>query len=387
MTDRARLDSFTPRALTSKWAVILAGAIVALVVAMRLRPDVLFDDAAITFRYAARIADGSGFTFNDADRTNGASAPFYTLVLAVSAVLGVVPERMAVVLGVSSFASVVAFVGILAQRIAGRIASVLAMGLLVTSTVFQNQALSGMESAFAAALGMGALVALSKRRFAIAGTLLGLALFNRLDALALAAPMLVVAAMVDLKAAKRVGLAALATVCRGSFFHRLFRFAGSVQRYAEAGWKGGVVALRPHLGHEGGNRQGGCRRVSARHGPSHPGFRKGAWREGTTARAAFVVLDRCRGPDRFRLDLHPRRLLLGFRSGSSVSLVHHGGFPGASAWIRRCTRLHAPMGIEGPRQRTVPYPRRSARPCGGRSGSVLKGRRNRLHNPQRRQGF
>ncbi|MGB6058595.1 MAG: hypothetical protein WBF71_10055, partial [Microthrixaceae bacterium] len=170
MSERRR-----PAALTPKGIVILLGAVAALVVAVRLRPDVLFDDAAITFRYAARIADGSGFTFNDSDRTNGASAPLYTLVLALGAVFGLAPERTAVVLGALSFTTVVVLVGTLADRIAGRIASVVAMGVLITSTVFQNQALSGMESVFACALGLGALVALAARRFTLAGLLLGLA--------------------------------------------------------------------------------------------------------------------------------------------------------------------------------------------------------------------
>lgn len=43
---------------------------------------VLYDDAAITLRYAWRIAHGDGFTYNPGDRTDGASAPLYTLVLA-----------------------------------------------------------------------------------------------------------------------------------------------------------------------------------------------------------------------------------------------------------------------------------------------------------------
>ncbi|MGB3409667.1 MAG: hypothetical protein WBA45_00610 [Microthrixaceae bacterium] len=192
--------------------MIVLGAIVALVVAVRLRPDVLFDDAAITFRYAARIADGSGFTFNDGDRTNGASAPLYTLVLALGAVFGAAPERTAVVLGAMSFTTVVVLVGVLADRIAGRVASVVAMGVLTTSTVFQNQALSGMESALACALGLGALVALAGRRFALAGLLLGLALFNRLDALALAVPMVSVAAILDRRAARRVAMMAAGTL-------------------------------------------------------------------------------------------------------------------------------------------------------------------------------
>lgn len=174
------------RSGTGTALVVAAGAAVALVVAVRARPDVLFDDAAITFRYAERLADGLGFTFNDGDRTNGASAPLYTLVLASFARLGIAPEASATVLGVAGFATTTALVGVLADRVAGRWAAVVSMALLVTSTAFQNQALSGMESGVAAVLGMATLVALAERRTTLAGVLVGLAVVNRLDALALA---------------------------------------------------------------------------------------------------------------------------------------------------------------------------------------------------------
>lgn len=189
--------------------LLATGAIVAFVVAVRARPDVLFDDAAITFRYAARLADGAGFTFNDGDRTNGASAPLYTLLLATLAWFGVRPETLASALGVCSFAATTALVGALANRVAGRWAAAASMSLLVTSTAFQNQALSGMESGFAAVLGMGTLVALAYRRTTLAGVLIGLAVVNRLDALALALAVIVVVLAVFRTVPKRLVCAAV----------------------------------------------------------------------------------------------------------------------------------------------------------------------------------
>jgi arabinofuranosyltransferase len=50
--------------------------------------DCLYDDAYITFRYAANIANGMGFTFNSYERLNSASSFAYTVVLAGLHVIG-----------------------------------------------------------------------------------------------------------------------------------------------------------------------------------------------------------------------------------------------------------------------------------------------------------
>ncbi|MFZ2038566.1 MAG: hypothetical protein WAV11_01335 [Minisyncoccia bacterium] len=41
----------------------------------------LSDDGAITYRFAERISEGKGFTYNDGEYVNGASNPLYTLIL------------------------------------------------------------------------------------------------------------------------------------------------------------------------------------------------------------------------------------------------------------------------------------------------------------------
>ena len=56
-------------------AIVVAAILVGLVLGIRDIQVVLVDDAAITLRYAARIAGGDGWTYNNGDRTNGASAP------------------------------------------------------------------------------------------------------------------------------------------------------------------------------------------------------------------------------------------------------------------------------------------------------------------------
>lgn len=161
-------------------AAVVAAA--AFVIALRDVRVVLYDDAAITLRYAWRIAHGGGFTYNPGDRTDGASAPLYTLVLAVISYLGGGLIGAAKVICIASFTVTTALVSYLAARLAGLVAGVVAPILLLSSLDFRLNALSGMESALAAALSMAALVALYEERIPLAGFLLGLGLFNKLDA-------------------------------------------------------------------------------------------------------------------------------------------------------------------------------------------------------------
>ena len=163
-------------------ALVVAGAFfVALLLAYRGRPSVLYDDAAITMRYAWRMGHGFGWTYNDLDRTNGASAPLYTMVLAVLG-LGLDLPSAARWLGILTYATSVAMATYLAERIAGLIAAVLAAIFLLTWGDFLSQSLSGMESSLAVVLGLAVIIALREQRDGWAGVLIGLALINKLDA-------------------------------------------------------------------------------------------------------------------------------------------------------------------------------------------------------------
>lgn len=161
------------------------------VVAFRVRPETLYDDAAITFRYAARLADGLGLTYNDGDRTGGASAPLYTLLLAAIARSGARPDAAAAVLSIPLFGGAVGMATWLACRIGGLVAGATAAVVLISGSVFQTVMLSGMESALAVVLGLGALLATSRGNTTVAAVLVGLAVVNRLDAGGLALAVLV----------------------------------------------------------------------------------------------------------------------------------------------------------------------------------------------------
>jgi hypothetical protein len=157
------------------------------IVAYRARPIVLYDDAANTMRYASRIASGDGWTYNDGDRTNGASAPLYTLILAFMDLVGFNIVTAARIVCSISFAASFGLVAYLGSRIAGMLGGALATVFLFSWFDYSTQALFGMESALAVALGLGVIVALREDNDTWAGVLLGLALFNKLDAGLLAA--------------------------------------------------------------------------------------------------------------------------------------------------------------------------------------------------------
>ncbi len=159
----------------------VAGAL-GLILAIRDTHAVLYDDAAITMRYAYRIAHGDGFTYNPGDRTDGASAPLYTLLLAFINFCGGGLQGAAKVIGLLSYGAVCGLVSYLSGRIAGVAAGVLAPLLLMASTAFRINALSGMESCVVAAIGVAVLVALRERRDTLCGILAGVDLFTRLDA-------------------------------------------------------------------------------------------------------------------------------------------------------------------------------------------------------------
>lgn len=56
--------------------------VASLAAAWVIKPHILVDDAAISFRYAKRFGQGLGLSYNDHERVMGFSNPLYTLILA-----------------------------------------------------------------------------------------------------------------------------------------------------------------------------------------------------------------------------------------------------------------------------------------------------------------
>ena len=163
-----------------------------LIIGWRDRRAILYDDVGITLRYALRIADGYGWTYNDGDRTNGASSPLYTMVLALCRLVGFDLVQSAKLIGVVLYAGVVGVATFLAQKIGGLAAGMVASVLILTSFGFRGEALSGMETVLAVFLGLLVILAIIQEKDSLAGVFLGLMLLNKLDAALLA--MAVVAA-------------------------------------------------------------------------------------------------------------------------------------------------------------------------------------------------
>ena len=191
--------------------LVLATFALALVLAIRDLPSVLYDDAAITFRYAWRIAHGHGFTFNDGDRTNGASAPLYTLFLAAFSRLGIDLVVAAKIVGVSCYALSCSMIAWLGARLGGLRTAAFAAALLIAITQYRNLALSGMESAFAVVLGLLVLCLLAARRDLLAGVVLGIAVVNKIDAGMLAIAVAIAYLAIERRAPLRLAGAALLT--------------------------------------------------------------------------------------------------------------------------------------------------------------------------------
>lgn len=188
---------------------VLAGSSSALM-AWALRPHIALDDAAITFRYAERLASGAGFSYSDGQRLLGASNPLYTLILAGLAAAGASPPNAALVLGLVCCASCVAIAAWLGARLSGPIGGLTAGALLASDVFFADSSLGGLEVALAAALGLGVVAAHHAEREYLAGALLGLALVNKLDAAGLALGAGVAALLVRHRIS--VGLAGVATL-------------------------------------------------------------------------------------------------------------------------------------------------------------------------------
>lgn len=166
------------------WRVLLYAAFGAasLAAAAAHRPHILVDDAAISFRYARRLAHGLGLTYNDHERVMGFSNPLYTLILAGGSALGLDLETAALAFGMFCYAATVVLAVYLAERLSGLLGGLLTGLLLLGNAFLASQALSGMEASLATALGLLFAAMLLHGQPWAAGVLLGLAVVNKLDA-------------------------------------------------------------------------------------------------------------------------------------------------------------------------------------------------------------
>jgi arabinofuranosyltransferase len=116
------------------------------------------DDAWISFRYAANVADGVGPVFNQGERVEAISNPLWTAFLAVAYKLHLPLPLTAWVTGVACVLAVVWMTTSLVRRITGsELIGVVSGTALALTTHFMRSSLNGLETCLYTALLLAAL--------------------------------------------------------------------------------------------------------------------------------------------------------------------------------------------------------------------------------------
>lgn len=134
------------RALLAPWAPVVAvvGALGA--VQLYVWPYNV-DDAHIVARYAARLAGGRGYTFNDGPPTDGVTSPLWLALCALCALGGADPLRAAKLIGaVAALLSTAQVVRSERTRALGGVAAWCAALLLATSVPLATWSVAGLET-------------------------------------------------------------------------------------------------------------------------------------------------------------------------------------------------------------------------------------------------
>lgn len=181
----------TPVVATPKWrdpAALLTFALLLLGLAHAFRWTFLCDDAYISFRYAKNLAEHGELAFNvvPLERVEGYTNFAWVVMLAAGAVVGLPPERGALVLGFVAWAVLVlAACGLCRVLVAAgphvRFAPVVTAALLAASPESVVWATSGLETAAAAALVLVTMLAWERERPRAAAVLAAAAILTRPD--------------------------------------------------------------------------------------------------------------------------------------------------------------------------------------------------------------
>ena len=175
--------------MSERSARIVQGLLVILALIVGWRWWWTCDDAFISFRYAQRLTQGLGLSFNDGEWVEGYTNFLWTLWVALGKLLGLDEENWSNGAGLVSYA---ALVWALSRPQHGRYWPLAAV-LLVSSRPMQIWATGGLEtSANLALLGLGFFIALpavgsaSSRRNAVAGLVFAAAALTRPDSVLVA---------------------------------------------------------------------------------------------------------------------------------------------------------------------------------------------------------
>lgn len=166
-------------------------ALFGLAVFLRLLPgERTIDDAYITFRYAHNLVTGLGFVYNPGERVLGTTTPFFTLLMAGSALVFRTENYPALAVWVNALADglTCALLPLLSYLITGRYRAGMAAGALYAIAPFSvTFAIGGMEtSVFVLLLMLTAVFYLMERN--VWALTAALALLTRPDALIFIGP-------------------------------------------------------------------------------------------------------------------------------------------------------------------------------------------------------
>jgi hypothetical protein len=154
------------------------------------QPPNTVDDAYITFRYARNLINGVGFVYNAGERVLGTTTPAYTLLLALSALIGGFTDfpKLALVLNAGCDALTFCLLLQLGARLSGNRGVGLIAALLFTLDArLLDFSTGGMESSFNLLAIVATLTLFFHGRYSLAALAAGLAVLIRPDGATLAA--------------------------------------------------------------------------------------------------------------------------------------------------------------------------------------------------------
>jgi hypothetical protein len=179
-----RQDSRT--ALVVFYALVLVAAGLRLTFVQRLVSGGLYDDGYITLRYAANIAQGRGFVYNEGEPVWGTTTPLFALILSVPArFFGVaVLESCALLIGIAASIVFWCFLAVIfeGQKVPRTIGIPILLLVMFYPAYFENS-LSGMETPLILALMAASLWCYCNDRPFLLGILAALLLLARIDTL------------------------------------------------------------------------------------------------------------------------------------------------------------------------------------------------------------
>lgn len=165
-------------------AIVCLATVIRAALAVRLVPNGLFDDAYITLRYAANLANGLGFVYNRGEAVLGTTTPLFTVLLAAGArIFGAAHlEAVTLAVDIAAMSAMMVVMSVSLHR-AGVHRALEWIYLLIVALLpsFLGTSVSGMETPVVLLWISLSLLFFVEQRFAWAGLACGLLLFTRID--------------------------------------------------------------------------------------------------------------------------------------------------------------------------------------------------------------